>query len=577
MANVNLSTAFEKVIFERFGGIERQRTAKGGASLTDLRNLRVTDNGALTKRGGFAPMIELPEGRIRAIHAVSKDLVFALIENELYELYPSEHSYEQIATLTESDSDACFFNYGNELYLSDGKELYVYSGEGFEIAEGYVPLYGKNWHPLNRGDVYQPLNALSSRLRVSYKLISATTPTFILPFMASSIDKVLRNGASISLADFSFGALANMVSNAKTFAVGDEIEIFFTINASTTAANRAAILEHTGVSTFGFATNSGDPSFLAFFGGANPAEICISRHFSALDMSNAAKGYSRLHPIYVVRDDIITINDGSGEITAACRCGSDLAVFTPHSTYVFSESEGDRSKLAQISETLGCSVKNGAVTLESSPVTLFGERVLYWSVNDLNDNKYSAEVISEPISELLPYINRWSLAAYHPQRGELWFSGTGSRVWIYNVRGKLWYSFDGFYPDMLFEMGDDMAFISGSVLYAFSDRLFYDETDEDFYPITATIESDMISFGAPNRKKRLARVMLSFSSDGALYLTTTDAESSETDTEIHPTGVERREYCERRLRTKRSRHYSFRINHDDGPFTLYALTLTAVK
>lgn len=580
MANINLSESFGKAIYEGFGGIERQRTAEGGVGLVDLINVRVESNGTLTKRGGFESVLELPEGRVRAIHPASENLVFALIENELYELYPNDRSYTHKATLAESDSEACFFNYGNELYLNDGRELYVYSGSDFEVVEGYVPLYGKNWHPITRGEVYQPLNSLSSRLRVSYKiseLSSTGSTTFILPQYGKSIDKVLRNGANISASDFSFGSLANMVTTTRSLTVGDEIEIFFTISSATPATYRSALLKHTGVATFGFASNSGDPSFIAFFGGEESSEICVSRRFEAQDMTNASKGYTKLRPLYFVKDDGVTINDGSSGITAAARSGSGLAVFTPSSAYVFSEGDGGRAKAVQISDTLGCTVKNGALTLENSPVTIFRESVLYWSLDDLNDNKYSAKTISDPISELWPYISRWHTVALHSRRGELWFCRDGGRVWIYNIQNKLWYSFEGFNPEKLFEMGNDMAFVSGSRLYVFSDNYFYDETDGDWQPICATVRSDMMSFGAPNRKKRLSRAMLSFSSGGNFTLTVENAESTPTDTEIVVTGEESRDYYETRLICKRSRHYSFTLTHEDGPFSLYAIILSAVK
>jgi hypothetical protein len=129
----------------------------------------------------------------------------------------------------------------------------------------------------------------------------------------------------------------------------------------------------------------------------------------------------------------------------------------------------------------------------------------------------------------------------------------------------------------MLEIGGQMAFVSQSTLYAFDDSLFYDEPKGEIRSIEASLESDLISFGAPNRKKRLARAMLSFTSESELLLSVTDAESNTVESPIMITGAESIDYFETRLPCKRSRYYSFTLSQSDGPFCLYALALAAVK
>ena len=122
-----------------------------------------------------------------------------------------------------------------------------------------------------------------------------------------------------------------------------------------------------------------------------------------------------------------------------------------------------------------------------------------------------------------------------------------------------------------------MAFISGSTLYVFADDVSFDVGADGYQPIRATIESDMMSLGAPNRKKRLTRAMLSFSAESGFLLTVTDAEGTPVDAEIRVTENERLGYYETRLPCPRSRFYSVTVTHEDGPFSLYAIALYAVK
>lgn len=577
MANINLSRAYEKVCFEGFGGIDRARSGEGGIS--DLKNLRLEADGRLSKRCGFAPICELPEGKLRAIHAVSDTLVFALVGSGLYKLDPSLASCTLVATLDESDSDACFFYYENALHLIDGTELYVYDGTEFKPAEGYVPLYGKEWSPSGFGEVYQPLNAFSSRIRVSFKVGKTSPPRLVLPYVITSIDRVYLNGVIQPLNLFTVDeTIALNLNLSETYSEGDVIEVFYTPDTVLLTRAREKAAANTRAETFGVGTSGGDTSSLVLYGGTDPSLIYLSRHVDADDMAKVKSRYTDASPLYVVTGDAITADLGKKGITAACRSGSHLAIFSESSAYLMSESSGALPRLTPISHSSGCSVKDGAVTLDNSPVTISDGQILIWTPSTLHDDEYIAKCISSPIAELMVSRENVGAVAYHKRKNELWFYISGEeRVWIYNVELKCWYSFDGFSPDLLLTIGGKMAFVSGSALYAFSDELFYDENADGWHPIRAVIESNVMSFGAPNRKKRLARAMVSFLSEGNLHLTITDAESTSVGVDVKVTGNETIDYYETRLPCKRSRYYSFTLTHEDGPFTIYAIAFSAVK
>lgn len=580
MSTINLSKSFAKAVFQGFGGIDRKMTGKGGVSVVDLKNLRVGEGGTLTKRPGFAPLCDLPTGKLRAICAVSESTVFALIGGSLYEVDTVNGTCTQRASLTESDADACFFDYANALHLIDGNEIYAYDGTSFKAVEGYVPLYGKEWAPSGFGEHLEPMNALSSHLRLSFKIGDTSPSRLVFPHAVKSIDRVLLNGRTDTLANYNLHqTLPIYLELSSTYSKGDVIEVFYTPEAFVLGEARKKIAACGRAEVFGSGAFGGNPSTLALYGGDDPHRIFVSRDVSAEGFSAAKAVYPEIIPVYLTVSDAVSVNLSDRPICASCKSGGKLAVFTEDTAYLMTPPTKDSPAcLTPISHTAGCSVKDGAITLQNAPVTLSKNGILHWTPSTLVDDEYTAECISLPISELMDMRSTEGCVAFYNSKNEIWlYRAIDERVWVYNTLKKCWYSFVGFAPERMLEIGGRMAFISDSALYVFDESRFYDEARGSFRPISAALKSDNISFGAPNRKKRLSRAMISFSSETELSLTVTDAESTPVETPIRITGAESIDYFETRLPCKRSRYYSFTLTQSDGPLSIYALVLSAVK
>ena len=574
MANINLSRAYQSVTFEGFGGIGSGADG-GGVSTAFLKNFRIDQNGSLVKRAGYDPILTLPEGKLRAIHAVSESTVFALVGSGLYLIDPKLATCTLCKTLADIDSDACFFNYGDALYLIDGKEIYTYLNGEWVTAEGYVPLYGQNWDPSARGEVFEPINALSTRIRISYRVRNTTTTGIYIPYGIASLDAVYINGTSIALSNFSWKQSNLTLSVAKTLTTGDIVEVWFVPTVGYFKTPRTLAAAHTRAATFGSGTKGAEPSVLAFYGGEDPTEIFVSRHVDAEDFAHVQEVYTDAAPIYMLETDAIYLDDSNSGITATCRSGPHLAVFTEGSTYLLIENEDGYPKLLTISQSAGCTQRDAALALENAPVAASSRKILYWEPSVLYDNEYLPKCISKPIQDFLPESVDQGCVAYLRSKNELWFCfGNEDGVWVYNTELDAWYSFDGFSPDRLFTIGDEMAFVSGSTLYVFS----ADSLSDNGKPIEATVESGIIPFGPINRRKRLTRAILSFSPGDELTLKTKDAHGNEVVTPMRDTHGERLGYCEVRLPCLRSRYYSFSLSHTGvSNARVHSLTLTAVK
>ena len=579
MANINLSKAYATERFDGFSGMGGVKNGEGGRGAVDIKNFRVGADGSLTKRCGFAPLLNLPNGEVRALQVVSDELALAVVGNAVYKIDLYYRTYSLHTSLASIGSDACFFHYDNTLYLLDGNELYFYENDEFTPVEGYVPLYGKEWDVFKNGEVHQSANAFSKRLRISFKFGESSPSYLSLPFAIESIDGGFVNGVRVGDSDLSLGSIDTQVALSKTYESGDVLEIFFSPKSDSFPNGRQKATAFTRAQSFGLGTLGGDASSVAFFGGDDSSEICVTRSISHEDRTACESVYGDTLPLYLSLGDVTRINGGLSGITAACRCGSRLAVFSESSAYLLSESETGEVKLYPISETSGCCVKDGAITLESSPVTMSKQGVLLWTPSKLYDEEYVAERIDTGIDELI-WADSVGALAYYRAKNELWFYHRGGRrVWIYNTELKCWYSFDGFYPDILFEIGEKMAFVSGYTVYAFSDEIFHDLASGAITPIEATLEAPPLFFGEVNRKKRLSRVMLMLSENEGATVTVMDDARGEVSVTMQSKAGSPIGHCETRLSCKRSRGYAFSISHNDADSGLhvYSAILTAVK
>ena len=577
MAHINLSDAFAKSEFNGFGGIDLMETNSGSGGISDLKNFRVLADKSLKKRDGFAPILELPSGKLRASFVVSPQLLFMLIGSRLYKVDPKDRSYSQVQELEGSEKDACFFYYGNVLHLLDGSELYFYNGESFVATVGYVPLYANCWDTGTVGDVYEPPNCLSKRIRMKYRVASDGLRTIILPFSISSVDGALVNGiAASSLEIRTDSAYDTYVSITKTYAVGSIIELFLTLKEP--IAQRTEVTSCTRAETFGVGEGGVEPSSLAFYGGDDESKLFTTRHVDSEEMSRVLKFYPDASTIYFPTGQALNINADTGSITAAARSGSSLMVFAEKSAYILNEKES--SKLIPISQTSGCEAKNGVIAFENSPITISRNGIFRWSVSSLYDDEYTAKCISMPINSLLFSTSTSALTAYHKSQNELWFYKLGDeRVFIYNTLLDTWYTFDGFAPEQLFELDGEMAFVSNQRIYAFSPSQNADVTPSGARPISASVKSSIIDFGSFNRHKRLARALLKCSPASHFILRIYDSVGNETSVNLADTNGERLGCIERRVGCKRSRYYSFSLSSEviESDVLIYGITLTAVK
>ena len=580
MAHITLSDVFAKAEFSKFGGIDLRESNSGVENVSDLKNFRVTEGGYLKKRDGFKHVMNVPSGTIRAVYIFSANLAFVITRNSIYRVYPNRLDYDMLCELPESDKDACFFMHDNSFYLIDGGELYLYKDDTFVPSEGYIPLYADGWSQNEIGEIYEKPNCLTSKLRLRYNISSAPPFSIRLPFESSEIVAAFKNGAPLDSADIALSSAGNhlAVASGAEISSGDVLDVV--IIPSSPLASRSQITQYTRAVAFGTGLFGSAPSSLALYRGDDPSLIITTRQVSEENLEFSKRVCPDSSSMYFVEGDEINPNHGREEVTVAVSNQTSLVAFTKNSACLINEGTEPSQRVIPISQTLGCSVKDGATCFEDKIVTMSSSGFYIWEIDSIINNRFSSTCISSPIASLIPSSNSTGIIYYYKPLNELWFYRHGDeRIFIYNTLLKCFYCFTGFSPRLLFEVDGALSFMSGNAFYRFQEHLDLDRNWGNPQNVVAEMQTSYLSFGDFNRLKRLSRVICKGSPNASFEISVSDPDGYSISLPFTDSDGGEIGHYEKRLPCRRSRYYSFKLTHSarESDIAVMNITLTAVK
>lgn len=497
MANNKPEGAFAEANIRNFPGISGERLLDGTVAAAEMVNFRIRSDGSLETRCGYRRIFTAP-GVPRTVFSgyhAGESVLYFLIGSGIYRYYEGdEYGYLYCGSVGTTEGNAEFAVYHGKLYLFDGAEIYVKDGTHFRRAEGYLPLYGKDWGPSTCGDVYEEENLLTPRVRIRYRNEAGETK-ICFPRRVESVDRILIDGIEIPTEAATLLG-TGLECTCVDFEAAEEIEVIVTLH---TEDRRATIRSLTRVLPYGEA----DERSLLCYGGSDAARLYSS---TAVSESSARESDSRGGccggELYFPVTGISYCLDAP--ITAVCRHYGRLLLFTGSGAWVM-DPAGD--SVVQVHASIGCDKTDGAVLCGNTPMTYFGGRLWAWSVKRESENEYSASVLSDPVSKTVMEMRSGRvLMQYYPARGELWISSGKGEILIYNTERAVFYRFSGIAADRLIASAEDVLFLSGTSLMQMDEAL---SEDEDGVGIRAYYESGWLDFGHPERTKRAVRYLLS--------------------------------------------------------------------
>ena len=548
--------------YNGFDGIDRTPHSGG---LTDIVNFRLMADKTLKLREAAVRLTSLKD-RPRAHYVCDSENLLILSGSRVYYLNLSDLSQKEIGTVLASEGDAQFICYNGKILLLDGDSFYVCGENGLYPVNGYAPLYGKGWHPVFKGRIHQNLNLLSRHYRLSYDINENNPTIFNLDVRSDRINAAYVNGIRANESKLTISDDGLSVSCELLLAAGSELTLYIT--AASYPPYRDEFKSCTAAETFGEIDNRGaDVSSIVFCRGSNPSTVFSTRRIEKSDFDDAKLEYPNMMPIYVTRSDMMTVGNGKSPVTAMCKRGGKLLVFTPDNAYVMTEA-GDSSSLVHLSSAGGCSISGAATAMGEYPITVSESGILKWSPVRYDSNEYVASCISLPIAGLPQPSFYTSAVVYNFKRkNEIWFTDPSSddkRVFIYNSLLDIWYSFNGISADSFFDTGSLRGFFCENDIYVFDETSFFDNSGITPTPIIGKIVTGRINFGSFDCKKRLYKLALRTMQNCSLISEITDASGKSIRMLSSDTAGEQSGYIEQRVPAARSRYYTIAITNIPG-------------
>ncbi len=493
MSKIKPKRAFAKEVFTRFGGI-----SPGGAD--DMRNFRILSDGSLEKRCGWELLHTLP-GKVRGMKQCvldGRNFLFAVCGSGIYSIENGACSL--LSSLQTSAGRVRFFLYRDHLYLCDGDAMYVYrsSSRSFQVAQGYAPFYGYNWHPTNGGEVSEPLNLFTNRMRIHY-LNSTGTRTFYLPYFASSVERVKVNG-SID-ADFSFSGPSDTVTISRD---GSSVEIAFTIilNSDHTRRLRHALL--------GFCGRVEEQERLMLTAPEDGGQyIYCSAGISNAVLNGSRAFYPDSDPLYFKSEGVLTVGDAEHPVTSFfAERDRVLAFWARGASVIHPAPEGDTVECYPLPLEMGCTASDLNLSHNGEPIIINEGGIFRLRQVSGEPDHFIPMLLSEGMEfARSASFQTHAVCTADLSHGELWFrdpDDTEGLVWVLDLDKSQWYCFDGLFASFFFSSDGRLGFAADNQLCIFDDALTTDGGD----PFEAIYQSGFLCFSSPESVKRSLRVTL---------------------------------------------------------------------
>lgn len=509
MSKIRPDRADSKKIFDGFGGLSAVTPPSEGG-LRVISNFRVREDGVLEKRCGYRTYAVFPSP-VRGFWqgTVGGDArCFAVCGNTV--LHLTNGATTDSSTIDTSDGAVYFFTYSDRLFLIDGSNIYAFDELylHFRKTDGYAPLYGRNWHPTNYGDVYEELNLLCPKLRVHYANTTGATE-FHLPYYASSVDKVRIDNRTVT------GYYLNEAGDVLTVpSVGASVEVAFTMAIDD--EERELVPQCTRA----FTDRIDACERLILYGAPLGHYLFCSSVVTPAMISFCNVFYSDATPLYFQSSGMITVGAPDTPVTTLYRNHDRVLAFHAlGATSIAFDSEGDGVTDYPLLRGVGCCVNGVDLSPEGDPIILNEQGVLQLSSTISEPDTFALKDLSAGLKEVKALCKNPNTIVYHDAaHGELWLRNpddTQGLVWVLRLSGKQWYCFEAINAKMFCEIDGAPGFADEyGDLFVFDDDL---HTDAGTL-IKGVLETDFLSLSYPELQKRGLRVSICAQERGSTQL-----------------------------------------------------------
>lgn len=508
MAKLNKSNAYASESADSFCGIDRTGLVGKLCEASDIHNFRILPDGSIEKREGYE-LIAALGAPISAITPSPYDTatVYAVSGEYVYSVSVASGHTECLGRIPVSEDGTDFFTLQGSLYLATGHDIFSIDVCGNALrAEGYVPLLGSHWSA-DGGEIFEPLNLLSRRARISY-LLDDESYRLYTGLTVQNIDALYVNGEPTRGGSID----GKYILLPAAFPAGTQVSVCLTLPSQSDIGESEQLRSCPRAYTCKY----GKARDVICFGGSEKQRIFRSRDISADSMTASMIAYPDSMPVYFpaggYTDTVV-----SGGVRAVCGESDCLIVFGEQDAHrVTAQSE------QRIPQTGGCSVHTAAIYNGTCVFAATSQGVI-----SIGLRSGGGELISAPLGDVADdvFLSR-AVLVYHHKHSELHISdpldGEGRQL-VYNTARRSWSVFDGIGAQIFFRLSHRIGFAADSGIFIFSPHRTTDITlggGENV--ICARYVSRFSALDKPDEPKRLRRMRLACTGNGVVTVSVLD-------------------------------------------------------
>lgn len=472
-----------------------------------MRNFRITREGHLQIRPGYAPMCTLAEGQpVRGLwsgYVNGERHLLAVCGGRLWDVDPE--TWEAADAGDVDDAETTFFGFNQKVYLLNGTEYYCWDGYGpAYVVDGYIPIVATAVPPEGGGTQLERVNLLNGKRRAQYSPDGAAT-VFQLP--ETELDELL-------------------------FVTGTEIAWTADLMAGTITFETAP---EKGVNTITIAWTKGtgeryrvtEMRFAELYNGAADSRVFLYGDGSNVALYSDLDGNGVPCAEYFPEMNEVAVASANTPITAMVRHHDRLLIFKSDGAYTTEQSSltTDTGTVTAAFYTtmlhgvIGCAAPGQARLVQNDARTLFGRSVYQWAlVYSSTRDERNAKRISERVEETLAGFDPEVCRTFDDERRQEYYILHGDQVLVHNYGNDTWYYYDHVPARYMAEMGGEVYFGTEDGRIMHFSRNYRNDNLE---PIDAWWESGAMDFDQDWKRKYSANIWVSIKPESQARITVT--------------------------------------------------------
>jgi len=459
-----------------------------------MRNFRITREGHLQLRAGYAVKHQLGTGAVRCLwsgYVQSEHVFLAVCDGHLWRIDGEEA--EDCGAL--NDGHAFVFGFGRKAYILAGGEYYAWDGEGLAVVEGYIPLTVVACSPEGSGTTLEPVNSLTTKRRQRFSPDGTETVFHLAETNISSVLAVERNDG-VELPAWTANTAEGTVTFSEAPAAGTDCMIV-TYDAGG-KGNRAAVCGMKFAELYGGTSDDrvflyGDGTHNALYSDIGEDGVPSAEYFPELNVLGAGSANT--------------------PITGMLRHFSRLLVFKTDGAFSASSStvtlaDGSTTAafyLTPVQRDTGNDAPGQVRLVYNNPRSVSGAAVYEWKSSS-GYMTLDERVVKRLSQRVEATLQKWDLSktvTFDDNYNMEWYLFHEGEAVVHNYENDTWYYFNNLPVACMERHGDEIYFgTSDGCIMHFSHAYRSDEGGE----IDAYWESGAMDFDTGWRLKYLSDV-----------------------------------------------------------------------